>query len=114
MTDNPYFRLITTLIGIAVTESWKLENYHKILTLYRETELPITFHSGMLSKQLLQYENKIDMMKKMRINVTDGMNHHNAISEMSTSASTNYSAIAQATKRFFFALGAIRTRKNML
>ena len=37
VTDNPYFRLVTTLLGISVTDTWKLASYHKLLTRHRIT-----------------------------------------------------------------------------
>jgi hypothetical protein len=31
MTQNPWFRLATTLIGITVTDAFLLYNYHKVM-----------------------------------------------------------------------------------
>ena len=101
VTDNPYFRLFTTLVGIAVTDTWKLASFHKLLTRHNATELPITLFSGILSKQLLQYANKIDMMEKMRVNVTHGVNPKDMLSEMSGSAYTSESNVTQSKKRKF-------------
>ena len=33
LTKDPFFRLMTSLIGICVTDSWKLVDYHKLINI---------------------------------------------------------------------------------
>ena len=84
LIENPYFRLVTTLIGISVTDTWKLVGHHKILTCPRTNELPINVFGGILCKQIIQYASKIELMEKIEINVTHGVDYQDIMSGIST------------------------------
>ena len=75
---------MTTLIGISVTDTWKVAGHHKILTRHSSKDLPINLFGGILCKQLLQYASKIELMEKMEINVTHGVDHQDIMSGIST------------------------------
>ena len=51
VTTCGYFRLATTLIGINVTDTWKLAMYHKIMK--QTDDISIVKFAGILSHQLL-------------------------------------------------------------
>ena len=58
-TRDPYFRLVTTLIGINVVDTWKLSLHHLLfsrLQLKHNAELSVTINAfaGILTKQLLR------------------------------------------------------------
>ena len=105
LTENPYFRLVTTLIGISVTDTWKLAGHHKILTRHSSKDLPINLFGGILCKQLLQYASKIELMEKMEINVTHGVDHQDIMSGISTAttdiSTTQYESSVKIRKRKF-------------
>jgi len=58
LTKNAYFRLLTTLLGINVTDSFLLANYHKIINSNSngsdDKKISIQRFAGMLSYQLLK------------------------------------------------------------
>ena len=65
VTDDCWFRLATTLVGISVTDTWKLAAHHCLLARHKETT--ITTFGGVLSKQLITYAKKLDLMDQMNI-----------------------------------------------
>jgi len=63
VTFNPYFRLFSTLIGINVTDCWKLGHYHNLFNKNNnffmeddpEDSMPIKKFIGILAQQLLTF-----------------------------------------------------------
>jgi hypothetical protein len=55
MTDC-YFRLVTTLIGISVTDAWKLADYHGIINFGKQEDnrMNIRRFSGIVGNQLVR------------------------------------------------------------
>ena len=55
VTKDCFFRLSTTLIGIHVTDAWKLADYHKIINFSKKEEkkMPISMFVGILGWQLV-------------------------------------------------------------
>ena len=43
ITDDAYFRLFTTLVGINVVDTWKLASRHRLL-LYRQGKIVLCLH----------------------------------------------------------------------
>lgn len=64
LTQSPWFRLSTTLIGIVVTNSFLLCNYHKVINVgsseQQEKKNTIQRFAGILAHQLIQMANKLD------------------------------------------------------
>ena len=64
VTQNPWFRLATTLVGINVTDAFLLCNYHQVLNCSKrsdddqERKVTIQRFAGMLANQLIQFANK--------------------------------------------------------
>ena len=69
VTHNPWFRLATTLVGIAVTDTWQLMGHHRLFPFsvsqrFHESEhrnVPIKAMAGNLAAQLF---NKAKMMEE--------------------------------------------------
>jgi len=63
-TQNPWFRLATTLIGITVTDAFLLCNYHKVInggaSENQEKKTTIQRFAGILAHQLIQMANKLE------------------------------------------------------
>ena len=57
-TDDAYFRLATTMIGMNVTDVWKLASHHKLLNRYKETT--VKQFGGILAKQLMVFAKQCD------------------------------------------------------
>ena len=53
LTDDAYFRLFTTLVGINVTDTWKLAAHHWLLSYRQGNNCTILSFAGILAKQLL-------------------------------------------------------------
>jgi hypothetical protein len=57
-TRDPFFRLHMTLIGMTVTDVWRLSHYHKLITSKKEEDgksvLTIKQFTGVLAKQLIK------------------------------------------------------------
>ena len=56
LTQDPYFRLATTLIGINVVDTWKLADYHKLLNApgtREDAKMSIKRFAGILCHQLV-------------------------------------------------------------
>ena len=53
LTDDAYIRLFTTLVGINVTDTWKLAAHHHLLSYCQENNCTILSFAGILAKQLL-------------------------------------------------------------
>jgi hypothetical protein len=53
-----YFRLATTLVGIHVTDTWKLAMYHKLL---HQDEMSIIRFAGVLSSQLVNFGKRVHL-----------------------------------------------------
>ena len=68
VTDDCWFCLATTHLGIGVTDTWKLAGLHHLLARHKETT--ITTFSGMLSKQLINYAKKAELMDQMNIPIS--------------------------------------------
>ena len=68
ITDDCWFRLGTTYLGIGVTDTWKLAGLHNLLARHKETT--ITTFSGILSKQLINYAKKAELMDQMNIPIS--------------------------------------------
>jgi hypothetical protein len=64
VTQNPWFRLATTLVGINVTDAFLLCNYHQVLNCSKrsdddqERKVTIQRFAGILANQLIQFANK--------------------------------------------------------
>jgi hypothetical protein len=57
LTKDPWFRLTTTLIGINVTDSWKLATYHGIINFSKKDPqkmMTVTRFAGVLGWQLIK------------------------------------------------------------
>ena len=62
MSHDPYFRIITTLIGLNVTDTWMIMNHHDLfsssMSKHYETtnsrKVPIKAFAGMLAGQLIE------------------------------------------------------------
>jgi hypothetical protein len=39
LTQDPYFQLATTLIGMSVVDTWKLADHHKLLNLLAQGKM---------------------------------------------------------------------------
>jgi hypothetical protein len=65
ITQNPWFRLATTYVGICVTDAFLLCNYHRVINISKkgiedqENKISIQRFAGILTNQLIQYANKI-------------------------------------------------------
>ena len=65
VTQNPWFRLATTYVGICVTDTYLLLNYHKVINISKtavedtETKVSIQRFAGILANQLIQYASKL-------------------------------------------------------
>ena len=57
-TDDAYFRLATTMIGMNVTDIWKLAAHHKLINRYKETT--VKQFGGILAKQLMVFAKEVD------------------------------------------------------
>ena len=57
-TDDAYFRLATTMIGMNVTYVWKISLHHKLLNRYKETT--VKQFGGILAKQLMVFAIQCD------------------------------------------------------
>ena len=68
ITDDCWFHLATTYLGIGVTDTWKLAGLHNLLARHKETT--ITTFSGILSKQLINYAKKAELMDQMNIPIS--------------------------------------------
>lgn len=56
LTQDPYFHLATTLIGINVVDTWKLADYHKLLNApgtKEDAKMSIKRFAGILCHQLV-------------------------------------------------------------
>jgi hypothetical protein len=56
LTKDPFFHLTTLLIGICVTDSWKLSDFHKLMNQTRikeDKKMTVTRIAGILQLQLL-------------------------------------------------------------
>ena len=56
LTQDPYFRLATTLIGMNVVDTWKLADHHKLLNApgtKEEAKVTIKKFAGMLRHQFV-------------------------------------------------------------
>jgi len=53
VTQDPYFRLATTLLGISVVDAWKLGDYHRLFNWSRKNPIGIRYFAGILAKQLI-------------------------------------------------------------
>ena len=53
ITDDAYFRLFTTLVGINVVDTWKLASHHRLLSYRQGRNCTILSFAGILAKQLL-------------------------------------------------------------
>jgi hypothetical protein len=57
LTQDPFFRLHTTLTGITVTDVWKLASFHKLISNAKDEEgkpvISIKKFSGKLAHQLI-------------------------------------------------------------
>ena len=64
VTQNPWFRLATTLVGITVTDTFLLSTYHKLINLAKrndddqENKVSIQRFAGILAHQLISYAGK--------------------------------------------------------
>ena len=58
ITDDAYFRLFTTLVGINVVDTWKLASHHRLLSYCQGKNCTISLFVGILAKQLLVLANK--------------------------------------------------------
>ncbi|MGH7973928.1 MAG: hypothetical protein ACREBR_00280 [bacterium] len=62
-TQDPYFRLLCTIIGFTVTDVWKLAHHHHLFNAANRdashTRMPINRFAGILAKQLLGYANSL-------------------------------------------------------
>lgn len=65
VTQNPWFRLATTYVGICATDTYLMLNYHKIIYTSKtavedmETKVSIQQFAGILANQLIQYASKL-------------------------------------------------------
>ncbi len=63
MTQNPWFRLATTLIGITVTDAYLLCNYHNVINCgvreHQEKKITIQRFAGILAFQLIEMAEKL-------------------------------------------------------
>jgi len=53
VTQDPFFRLATTLLGISVVDAWKLGDYHRLFNWSRKNPIGIRYFAGILAKQLI-------------------------------------------------------------
>lgn len=71
ITHNCYMRLVTTLIGLAVTDTWYLMNHEKMLPLrvHQEEDRLISIKSfaGIVSAQLLKMSDELEAKRKREI-----------------------------------------------
>lgn len=60
-TQDAYFRLVTTLIGITVTDCWKLADFHGFLHygMKQQASIGIQFFAGILARQLIDFASSI-------------------------------------------------------
>jgi hypothetical protein len=53
VTQDCYFRLVTTLIGINVVDTWKLAEYHRIINWSGNNPITAQHFAGILGRQLI-------------------------------------------------------------
>ncbi len=82
ITQDPFFRLSTTLIGINVTDTYLLANYHQVFNVTkfgaveeREKQISIQRFAGILAQQLIEMSKKIPQGdSRLRFRPEDGLN----------------------------------------
>ena len=79
LTDDAYFRLFTTLVGINVTDTWKLAAHHRLLSYRQGNNCTILSFAGILAKQLLILSKMLDEKETLTIDKLDAQ----SISDMS-------------------------------
>ena len=92
-TRDPYFRLITTLIGINVVDTWKLSLHHTLFSRLQmkhnaEATMTISTFTGILTKQLIKKaHNVMKTLASSAIHITniDKTTNQEEISEISCS-----------------------------
>ena len=90
LTDNAHFRLFTTMIGISVTDTWKLAKFHRLLSYRQGKNNTILSFAGILAKQLLALATQFER----RGNITFDMTNDESVSDIS-----GISSVAASQKR---------------
>ena len=78
VTQNCYFRLVTTLVGLNVTDAWMLMHHHNLYdidvknryTTCEQRKVPIKPFAGMLSGQLLHMATQLEVAEDARLKRT--------------------------------------------
>ena len=91
-TRDPYFRLVTTLVGINVVDTWKLSMHHTLFSRLQmkhnaEQSMTIKVFAGILTKQLLKKaDNVMKSMASSSLGIVDihQTNYQEDVSELSS------------------------------
>ena len=76
VTQDPYFRLTTTKIGIDVTDSWMLMNHHDLFPAFvvnryavtNQRKVPMKAYAGILGGQLIELADRMEREEEEREN----------------------------------------------
>ena len=60
LTDNAYFRLLTTMIGVSAIYTWKLASHHHFLSYSQGKNYNLLSFAGILSRQLSSLAKKLE------------------------------------------------------
>jgi hypothetical protein len=92
-TQDAYFQLVTTLIGITVTDCWKLAEFHGFTNWgQKQATIGIQFFAGILGKQLIDLSSKIPRKHKFAPSVSSDSQLFSP-STVQVTESTNISSI---------------------
>ena len=98
-TKDAFFRLVTTLIGMTVTDAWKLAAIHRINdssadAFYEHKRMGIKLFAGALGLHLISCASQLLNNEPMRVSVSvvSSNSLDSRISEMTNLSSSNYSS----------------------
>ena len=60
LRENDYFRLLTNMIGVSVTDTWKLASHHHLLSYRQKKTCTLLFFAGIISMKLFCLSEKLE------------------------------------------------------